>query len=113
MKDEKVILQSLRVPTGWNISINNFYDIEPSNAGLEYYYSSVLISGDSNLMGLSFDSRYEPEGQLGGDFVLVLQRNNYDKKGKIKSAEVLGIIKTKSKNKFIEMLEKFMEEGRL
>lgn len=66
--NQKIRLQRLRVPTGWTIGINNFYEVEPVDDFIEYYYGSVLIGGDNKIMGLSFDSRYEPEGEPNGDF---------------------------------------------
>ena len=73
MKD-KIEIQRLRVPSGWNISINNFYEVEPVEEFIEYFYGSVLISGDCKNMGLGFDSRYEPEGTPDGFFILVVQK---------------------------------------
>lgn len=108
---ENIGLQPIRVPTGWAISINNFFNIEPVDEYIDYFYSSVLISGYSKLMGLSFDSRYEPEGAPNGEFVLVMQKNEHDKKGKIINFEVIGIIKTKERHIFIKCLEYFMKEG--
>lgn len=60
-------------------------------------------------MRLSFDSRYEPVGAPNGDFVLVMQNNKYDKKGKIINIEVIGIVK--KRHKFVKCLEYFMKEG--
>ncbi|MCZ3384156.1 hypothetical protein [Kosakonia sp. SOY2] len=111
MTDKKTKLQKLRIPTGWSIGINNLYEVDPVSEYIDYYYGSVLISGDNRLMRLSFDSRYEPEGQPGGDFILVLQRSDYDKKGKLTGVEVIDIKKTKDKKLFVEMLERFMEQG--
>lgn len=108
---ENIDLQPIRVPTGWAISINNFFNIDPVDEYIDYFYSSVLISGYSKLMGLSFDSRHEPEGAPNGDFVLVMQKNEYDKKGKIINIEVIGIVKTKERHKFVKCLEYFMKEG--
>ncbi|NUU69034.1 hypothetical protein HQN64_23455 [Enterobacteriaceae bacterium BIT-l23] len=104
-------LQRIRFPSGWNIGINNLYEVEPDEEYIDYYYGSTLISADNKLMGLSFDSRYEPEGVPGGEFILVLQKNEYDKKGKIKNVSVLDIKKTKKKDVFIENLERFMKTG--
>lgn len=59
-------------------------------------------------MGLSFDSRYELQGISNGNFILVLQKNEYDKKGKIKGVTVLDIKKTKEGVTFIKYLEDFM-----
>lgn len=108
---ENIDLQPIRVPTGWAISINNFFNIDPVDEYIDYFYSSVLISGDSKLMGLSFDSRYEPEGVPNGDFILVMQKNEYNKKGMVINADVIDIIKTKERHIFTKCLEYFMMEG--
>ncbi|HHQ4309183.1 TPA: hypothetical protein ACSP7Y_005261 [Serratia fonticola] len=88
---ENIDLQPIRVPTGWAISINNFFDIVPTDKHIDYFYASVLISGDRKLMGLSFDSRYEPEGVPNGEFILAMQKNEY-KKVRIINVEVIEII---------------------
>jgi hypothetical protein len=62
-------------------------------------------------MGLSFDSRYEPEGVPNGDFILVMQRNEYNKKGVVINIEVIDIIKTKERHILTKFLECFMKEG--
>lgn len=78
-------IQPLRISPGWDVSINNFYEVDPVDEFIEYFYGSVLISGDNKNMGLSFDSRYEPEGIPNGNFILVLQKNEYDKRAKLKA----------------------------
>ncbi|EIX6435699.1 hypothetical protein MKU92_004733 [Salmonella enterica] len=107
-----VQIQRLRIPTGWDISINNFYEVDPVDEFIEYFYGSVLISGDNKNMGLSFDSRYEPEGTPDGYFILVMQKNEYDKKGKIKNVTVLDVKRTKKREVFIKYLEGFMQTGK-
>lgn len=101
---EDIDLQPIRVPTGWAISINNFFSIDPVDEYIDYFHSSILISGDNKLMGLNLDSRYKPEGTPNGDFVFVMQKNEYDKKVKIINSEVIGIIKTKEILMFLQCL---------
>ncbi|SHO59311.1 hypothetical protein [Vibrio quintilis] len=107
-----VEIQRLRIPSGWSININNFYEVDPVEEFIEYYYGSVLIGGSNKIMGLSFDSRYEPEGTPNGYFILVMQKNEYDKNGKIKAVTVLDIKKTKEREDFIKSLEYFMRTGK-
>ncbi|MFI8320012.1 hypothetical protein ACIF4Y_22530 [Kosakonia cowanii] len=111
MMNQKIRLQRLRVPTGWTIGINNFYEVEPVDDFIEYYYGSVLIGGDNKIMGLSFDSRYEPEGEPNGEFIFVSQKNEYDKKGNLIGVSVLDVKRTRKKSEFIDMVEWYMEKG--
>jgi len=104
-------LQRIRVSSGWSIDINNFYEVDPIEEYMEYFYNSVLISGENRRMGLSFDSRYEPEGEPDGFFYLILQKNEYDKKGRMINVSVLDIKKEKNRQVFTEYLEKFMKYG--
>ncbi|WP_338804602.1 hypothetical protein WDV76_04400 [Xenorhabdus griffiniae] len=101
-------LQPLRIPSGWSIDINNFYEFEPTEENIEWYFGSVLIGGCQKSTGLSFDSRYEPEGKPFGDFILVYQKIEFDKRGRVKNVTVLKVKKTKDKSEFINMLEHFM-----
>ncbi|MCG8709709.1 hypothetical protein JHU04_002960 [Brenneria sp. 4F2] len=62
-------MQPLRVASGWSIDVNNFYSLEPSSENRDWFCGSVLISGNNN-KGLCFDSKFEPEGDPNGEFVL-------------------------------------------
>lgn len=73
---ENIDLQPIRVSTGWAISINIFFNIDPVDEYIDYFYSSVLISGCSKLMGLNLDSRYEPEG-INSGFKKCFIKNNF------------------------------------
>ncbi|MGY5954947.1 hypothetical protein ACUY4R_003829 [Kosakonia sp. BK9b] len=111
MANKNVGLQPLRVPAGWFIELNNFYEVEPVTENTDYFFSAVLISGENKRLGVSFDSRYEPEGMPGGEFVLVLQKQDYDRKGHITHVSVLDVKRTKQKAHFILQLEEFMQTG--
>lgn len=70
-----------------------------------------MIGGKNKLMGLCFDSRYEPEGEPNGEFVFVSQKNEYDKKGNLIGVSVLDVKRTRKKSEFIDMVEWYMEKG--
>jgi len=104
-------LQTLKMPSGWCIDINNFYDLEPTKENLDRWFSgSVLIGGTHQSSGLNFDSRFEKKGDL-GEFVLVLQQLLFNSKGKVDKVEVLEIKRFLKKEDFIKALEYFMEYG--
>ena len=107
-------LQPLRVPSRWVIDVNNFYNYEPTKENMDWFYGSILISGHNSLDGLSFDSRYEPEGDPNGSFFLdffILKINKKTQKAE-GIEKFLGTKQTRSKAEFIELLEEFMFTGK-
>ncbi|MHA8111808.1 hypothetical protein ACX122_01555 [Kosakonia cowanii] len=103
MNDTWTNLQPLRIASGWCIDFNNFYAFEPNAENMRWFYGSILISGH-NQKGLCFDSRYEPEGDPDGAFVLDFIQLPQDGKAEI----FLGTTKTRSKSDFITQIETFM-----
>ncbi|HCT3785891.1 hypothetical protein [Proteus mirabilis] len=106
-------IQPLRIPSRWVIDVNNFYHYEPTKENMDWFYGSILISGHNSLNGLCFDSRYEPEGDTNGLFVLdffIIKTNK--KTGKIEEEKFLGSKQTRDKAMFINMLEEFMFTGK-
>ncbi|NHB90318.1 hypothetical protein [Photorhabdus tasmaniensis] len=106
-------IQPLRIPSRWVIDVNNFYDYEPTKENMDWFYGSILISGHNSLDGLCFDSRYEPEGDPNGLFVLdffIIKTNK--KTGKTEEEKFLGSKQTRDKSKFINILEEFMFTGK-
>jgi hypothetical protein len=104
----KYELQPIRVPSGWTITINNFFEVELTQETNDWFTSSVLLGGVRRSSGHCFDSRVEPEGDPDGEFVIDLLKIEYDHKGKPvkkKSEVFLGEFRTKSK------IESFMIEA--
>lgn len=109
----KYELQPIRVPSGWTITINNFFEVELTPETKDWFTSSVLLGGVRRSSGHCFDSRVEPEGDPDGEFVIDFLKIEYDHKGKpVKNSEVfLGEFRTKSKIEFIKQIESFMIEA--
>ncbi|MBD2816818.1 hypothetical protein ID850_19305 [Xenorhabdus sp. Flor] len=106
-------LQPLRVANGWVIGVNNFYEYEPIEENMDWFYGSILITGHHVSSDLCFDSRYEPEGDPNGSYVLdffIIKTNK--KTGKVEEEKFLGSKQTRSKTEFIAMLEEFMFTGK-
>jgi len=78
----KYELQPIRVPSGWTITINNFFEVELTPETNDWFTSSVLLGGVRRSSGHCFDSRVEPEGDPDGEFVIDLLKIEYDHKGK-------------------------------
>lgn len=106
---DRIYLQPLRVPAGWTIYINVFFEVDPTNEFIDYFDSSFpLLGGYSNTMQLSFYLEYEQKGIPFGDFILVMM-NNVD--NSIES-EVIDIKETKCRKQIIELIENFMLHGK-
>lgn len=103
-------LQSIRVPSGWTITINNLFEVDLTPETSAWFCSSVLLGGTRRSTGHCFDSRVEPEGDPDGEFVIDFLLIKYDRKGApIKGSEkYLGEFRTQSKIAFIEKIESFM-----
>jgi hypothetical protein len=81
---QEIPLQPLKIPTGWNIVCNQFFDIEPG----EDIYINGLPDGDawelflqdmllihSNNKQLQLDLGWQPEADPSGKYILTLIRN--------------------------------------
>ena len=106
----KYKLQPIRVPSGWTITINNLFEVEPTKETAEWFSSSVLLGGVRRSTGHCFDARVEPEGDPDGEFIIEFLTIKYDHKGlPVKNSEFfLGNFKTKNKEEFIEKIESYM-----
>ncbi|MDB0570679.1 hypothetical protein V4C85_20640 [Ralstonia solanacearum] len=106
-------IQPLRVASGWVVDVNNFYEFDPLPENMEWFYGSVLISGHHVKTGLCFDSRYEPEGDPKGEYVLDFIEMKINKKtGDVESEAFIGSRRTRSRVEFIEWIESFMFVGK-
>lgn len=102
-------LQPLRVASGWSIDVNNLYHFDPTPENMEWFFGSILISGHHEKTGLCFDSRYEPEGDPAGEYVLDFLRFRANKKtGEVEMHEFLGSRSTRSREEFVDWIETFM-----
>ena len=102
-------LQPLRVASGWAIDVNNLYAFDPIPATMTWFFGSILISGHHERSGLAFDSRYEPEGDPEGMYVLDFLRFRANKKtGEIELHELLITRSTRDREELVSWIESFM-----
>ncbi|MEV7548704.1 hypothetical protein AB0N89_03670 [Amycolatopsis sp. NPDC089917] len=121
MKDHWRLLQPLRVAAGWRIDISGLYAVDPSPETMEWFYGSVLISGNDGHSRLTFDARWEPEGDPEGCYTVDFLRLPRAGKGKGKGlaregntargrdeVEFIGTWTTRSRPELVAVLESFM-----
>lgn len=113
MKNVWEKIQPIKVASGWTIDVNNFYAFEPTPENMEWFYGSILISGHNDQMSLCFDSKYEPEGDPNGEYILdFYTMKNNKKNNKLEVSEMIGTKHTKDKKIFIGYIERFMFTGK-
>ena len=103
--------QPLRVPAGWTVSWNSLYEVDPGPDTIDWLYGSVLISADHGGTGLCFDTRWEPEGDPQGCYVvdfLRLDRRGDGRDGGADAGVLLGTWTTQSRPALVAALEEFM-----
>ena len=106
-------LQPLRVPAGWQISVNTLFEVDPGENTMQWFSSALLLWGHCTASGYCFNSHFEPEDDPQGEFVLELARVQYDRSGKaVKGTEVfLEERRTRSRAQFVAWVEQFMLTG--
>ncbi|EME52383.1 hypothetical protein [Amycolatopsis decaplanina] len=125
MRDHWRLLQPLRVAAGWRIDISSLYAVDPSPESMEWFHGSVLISGNDDHSRLSFDARWEPEGDPEGCYTVDFLRLPRPRKGKRKGmtregnagrgteeaageVEFIGTWTTRNRPDLVAVLESFM-----
>ena len=108
MKDEEIKLQPLRIPAGWKVNYNKFFDIEPSDLQendinwidftedilqMEYKYKDIYII---------IDLGWYPDIDPNGNFRLVVVKDEGWEKPLV---EIL----TKNKMEIVENLENLLK----
>lgn len=101
----------MRIPSGWHISLNCFFEVDPTPDTMEWFYGSVLIGGTNLGTGYCFDARFEPEGDPNGSYVVDFIRVKFDKTGEVipESEKVIGSATSKTRHEFSSILENYME----
>ncbi|WP_245193122.1 hypothetical protein [Amycolatopsis alba] len=99
---------------GWRIDISSLYAVDPSPETMEWFYGSVLISGNDHHSRLSFDARWEPEGDPEGCYTVDFLRLPRPRKGTGNAVrgpdevEFIGTWTTRSRPELVAVLESFM-----
>ncbi|MGW3498015.1 hypothetical protein [Streptomyces sp. NPDC001020] len=101
-------IQPLRVPAGWTMGWNGLYEVDPGPDTIDWLYGSVLISADHAGTGLSFDTRWEPEGDPQGYYVVDFLCLDRRRDGGVGAGVLLGTWTTRSRPALVAALEEFM-----
>lgn len=68
MDDGSLWLQPLRIPEGWEVRYNQFYEIDPTEHTMNYFDSPTLLSlghpGANLHLDMSWKPEYDPNGQF-------------------------------------------------
>lgn len=70
MSDDYFWLQPLRIPEGWEISYNQFYEIDPVPEQMHYFDSPSLLMMYHQRANLLLDMFWKPESDPEGEFQL-------------------------------------------
>ncbi|MFE1408329.1 hypothetical protein ACFW5D_32885 [Streptomyces sp. NPDC058770] len=98
----------MRVPAGWTVSWNSLYEVDPGPDTIDWLYGSVLVSADHAGTGLCFDTRWEPEGDPQGCYVVDFLRLDRRRGGRVGAGVLLGTWTTRSRPALVAALEEFM-----
>ncbi|KAB8041546.1 hypothetical protein [Janthinobacterium aquaticum] len=103
-------LQPLRVPAGWQITVNTLFEVDPGPDTMQWFSSALLLWGHCSASGYCFNSHFEPEDDPQGQFVLELARVELDRNGKaVKVSDtLLEERRTRSRAQFVAWVEQFM-----
>jgi len=102
-------LQSLRIPTGWEVSYNKFLEIEPNS--LEKG-NSIWIHFTQDILQLKYifknvkltvDLGWYPETEIDGTFRLAIIKNE-------EWENPLEVFESRSKVEIVEKIEKIIED---
>jgi hypothetical protein len=102
-------LQSLRIPSGWVVDINSFYEIEPSEDTINWLFGSPLLSCTNIHTGFSFEVNFKPEGEPEGEYIV--QFYKYEVKNKkidYKRGSLIDSKKTRNQSFVVDLVEEFM-----
>ncbi|GGI11621.1 hypothetical protein [Gottfriedia solisilvae] len=107
----KLKLQPLRIPSGWEVTYNTFLEIDPSNIKQDeewfMIFTESLFQAIYKSRNILIDLGWYPEGDPNGNFGIELIKN-YEWEKPLES------INSKDKDEIIEKLELLMlmvEEG--
>lgn len=107
----KLKLQPLRIPSGWEVTYNTFLEIDPSNIKQDeewfMIFTESLFQAIHKSRNILIDLGWYPEGDPKGNFGIELIKN-YEWEKPLES------INSKDKDEIIEKLELLMlmvEEG--
>ena len=107
----KYSLQPIRITSNWTVVINNFYEVDPSQETVEWFYGNPLLSCSNDYLGRSVEVIFEPTGDPNGDYVI--QLFSYTKKGKAVNYSEGTLVKevlTKNRIEAVSVIETLMLE---
>jgi hypothetical protein len=106
-------LQALRIPTGWLVEWNTFFDVEPkfkSYDHISWHFGEDMLLVSNDRVGVAIDVGWYPAHRTNGSFGLVAVRIYEDGDRMSKSWDVpLRKIRTRSKEKVVRTLEGWLE----
>lgn len=120
-KAESIKLQPLRIPSGWKVITNSFYNIDPTwdikiiNCDgvniYDLYFTEDLFHAQQSNLGFAVDLGWYPDGDKNGKYRLLLIKveNGEEIEDKFKWDCPIVDFESRSKQEIIEKLESVME----
>jgi hypothetical protein len=108
-------LQALRIPSGWHISSNMFFEIDPTEENIDWFYSGSLFCATNNCCKRTIDLEYQPEDDPTGEFILsFLEITGWTQASRRKRRPEYQIIEefsSRSRIEIVEKIEQFMNRA--
>jgi hypothetical protein len=108
-------IQSLKVTTGWTVSWNTFYDVEPVLEYMDYFCGDSLFLAKNGNMGHFVCVEWRPEEDVNGEFILQVMPFDQSKEetdtARFEWDTVLFKSNTRDKSLVVEMLNALMTGG--
>lgn len=104
-------LQPLRIPTGWSVRWNNFYDVQPafhSHDSASFYFDEDMLLLVNEHQQIAVDLGWYPAFQSTGGFVLLAVRHIGEGSSE-DWGHPLRKLRTRSKQKVVREIERWLE----
>jgi hypothetical protein len=111
LSKQDISMQTLRVPAGWKICKNIFYDVQPdpelkiegmTNDEVWFLFEQELLFAEFENPRWILDMGWTPDCDPSGEFHLRLVKEDY------RTNEPIAICKTKDKNEIVEAINQTM-----
>ena len=106
-------LQPLRIPAGWKVEWNTFFEVEPkfkSHDQMSWNFGEDMLLITNDWIGITVEMGWYPSNRSPGIFRLVAIRNDQiEKLMGLAWDDPLRELKTGSKKKVVRTVEKWLE----
>lgn len=109
--EKKMYLQPLRITSGWEITINNFFDEEATQKIKNYFSPSIILAGKHNASKEEFVVESLCKNNDTWLYILTIRKIKYDKNQKRKYSEIIHTMETAVRKELIEAIDNYMVHG--